>query len=142
MSLPKLILVFLRMKIYKEKKRQFHNIIGDEVLWTQHNMLQTHKLKCNYLNHVNNVILIYLVFWLILKYNTVSKKWWKKHYIRKKILCGVFSSTCMWASAWLLLRYFLYFILFEPWDSYEKNSYKKPQCIHENNIPVSVNETS
>ena len=66
------------MKIYKERKNNFRNTFCDEVLWIQYNILQTHKLKYNDLNHAN-VIFTYAIFWLILKYNMVFKNWWKKH---------------------------------------------------------------
>ena len=46
----------LRIKIYKEEKEHFHNVLCDNAIWTQYNILKTHKLKCNYLNHVSNLI--------------------------------------------------------------------------------------
>ena len=85
--LPKRALIFFRMKM---RKSDFCNILCDEVLWMQYNILQSHKLKNNDLNHVNNVIFTYVSFWPILKYHMVFKKWFKQHCAslkEKKPLC-------------------------------------------------------
>ena len=88
-------------------KSNFHNIFCDAILWTQHNILETHKLNHSGLNDVNNVILTNDTFWMILKYNMVFS-WFERI---KTFVGGILRSICMWPwPCFLGNSYFLVFL--------------------------------
>ena len=86
-----------QIKIKSKVKINFHKILCEEVLWTQYKILWTHKLKYNDLNHVNNVIFIYVI--LDWSWNTT---WYLKDGakkivplgMKKTLVGGIIRSTC------------------------------------------------